>query len=61
MCVYGILMDVISADLEVVCIPDTVVREASLPDGKFGGETMGEPSLDEADGAFERLRGVRSR
>jgi hypothetical protein len=40
------LMDVILADGEVRVALDKVIGEASLPDGKFGGEAMGETSFD---------------
>ena len=46
-------MDIRTTDFEVFSITDAMVREASLPDGEFGGETVGEASLDESDGAFE--------
>jgi hypothetical protein len=49
----GVLMNVVVADAVVGCVADAVVGEASLPDGEFGGETVGEASLDESDGSFE--------
>jgi hypothetical protein len=48
-------MNVLMADAVVRCVADAVVCEASLPDGEFGGEAMGETSLDESDGSFESL------
>jgi len=55
---YRILMNVATADFVVGSVADAVVGEASLPDGEFGGEAVGEASLDESDGAFEGfLRG----
>ena len=51
----GVLMNVAMADAVVCCVADAVVGEASLPDGEFGGEAMGEASLDESDGSFEGL------
>jgi hypothetical protein len=50
-----ISMNVLMADAIVCCVADAVVGEASLPDGEFGGEAMGEASLDESDGSFESL------
>jgi len=51
-------MNVATADFVVGSVADAVVGEASLPDGEFGGEAVGEASLDESDGAFEGfLRG----
>ena len=46
-------MDVVAADVEVFCVADAVVGEASLPDGELGGETMREASFDKSDGALE--------
>jgi len=48
-------MNVAMADAVVCCVADAVVGEASLPDGEFGGEAVGEASLDESDGSFEGL------
>ena len=48
-----VLMNVAMADAVVCGVADAVVGEASLPDGKLGGEAMGEASLDESDGSFE--------
>ena len=50
-----VLMNVAMADAVVCCVADAVVGEASLPDGEFGGEAVGEASLDESDGSFEGL------
>ena len=49
----GVLMNIAMADAVVCGVADAVVGEASLPDGKFGGEAVREASLDESDGAFE--------
>ena len=46
-------MDVVAADVEVSGVADAVVGEASLPDGEFGCEAVGEASFDDSDGAFE--------
>ena len=46
-------MNVVAANIEVFCVADAVVGEASLPDGEFGGETMREASFDNSDGALE--------
>ena len=48
-------MDVEEARVEVEAVADAVVREGTLPDGKAGGEAVGEAALDEAHGAFEGL------
>ena len=55
----GVLVDVVAAGLEVVCVADVVVGEASLPDGEFGGEAVGEAAFDEVHGLGESfvLRG----
>ena len=51
----GVLMNIAMADAVVCGVADAVVGEASLPDGEFGGEAVGEASLDESDGSFEGL------
>ena len=48
-----VLMNIAMADAVVCGVADAVVGKASLPDGKLGGEAVGEASLDESDGAFE--------
>ena len=52
-------MDIRTTNFEVLSVTNAMVGEAPLPDGELGGETVGEASLDESDGAFERdgLRG----
>jgi hypothetical protein len=51
-------MDVVVADFEIFGVADAMVGEAALPDREFGGEAVGEASLDESDSAFESfLRG----
>jgi hypothetical protein len=42
-------MNIVATNVEVRCVPDAVVGEASLPDGEFGGETMREASFDNSD------------
>lgn len=54
---YRVLVDVVAAGFEVLCVPDAVVGEAALPDGKAGGEAVGEAAFDVADGAGEVLGG----
>ena len=46
-------MDIRTTNFEVFSVADAMVREASLPDGKLGGQTVGEASFDEPDGTFE--------
>jgi len=46
-------VDVGTADFEVFGVANAMVGEASLPDRNLRGETVGEASLDEPDGAFE--------
>ena len=41
------MMKVVAADVVVGGVADAVVGEASLPDGEFGGETVGVAALDE--------------
>ena len=48
-----VLMNIAMADAVVCGVADAVVGKASLPDGKPGGEAVGEASLDESDDAFE--------
>jgi hypothetical protein len=48
-----VLMNIAVADAVVCGVADAVVGKASLPDGKFGGEAVGEASFDDPDGAFE--------
>ncbi|HEV2710912.1 MAG TPA: hypothetical protein VGU67_11905 [Edaphobacter sp.] len=53
-----VLMNAVVADAVVFCVADAVVGEASLPDGEFGGEAVGEASsvrMAEFDGSFESL------
>jgi hypothetical protein len=52
-------VDVVSTGVEVFCIADAVVDEASLPDWEFGGEAVGETAFDEVHGLGESfiLRG----
>ena len=52
-CSDRVPVDVGTADFEVFRIANAMVGEASLPDGKFGGNTAGEASLDKSDGPFE--------
>jgi len=53
-----VVMNIAMADAIVCGVADAVVGEASLPKGEFGGEAVGEASLDESDGSFESfLRG----
>ena len=40
-------MKVVAADVVVGVVADAVVGEASLPDGEFGGETVGVAAFDE--------------
>jgi len=46
-------MDVPTADVEVFTISDSMVREASLPDWKFRGETMGKAALYQANRSLD--------
>ena len=46
-------MKVVTANVIVGGIADTVVGEASLPDGEFGGETVGVAALDELHRSLE--------
>ena len=46
-------MKVVAADVVVGGIADTVVGEASLPDGEFGDETVGVAAFDELHRALE--------
>lgn len=54
---YRVLVDVVAAGFEILCVPDAVVGEAALPDGKAGGEAVGEAAFDVADGAGEVFGG----
>ena len=46
-------MKVVAADVVVGGVSDAVIGEASLPDGKFGGEAVGEAAFDELHRSFE--------
>jgi hypothetical protein len=52
-------MEISAADLEVPAVPDAMIGEASLPDGRLGGQAMREAAFDKAYGSFEgdALRG----
>jgi hypothetical protein len=53
-----VLMNGMVADAVVFCVADAVVSEASLPDGEFGGEAVGEASsvkTAESGGSHESL------
>jgi len=52
-CSNRVSVDIRTTNSEVFSVPDAMVCETSLPDGKLGGQTVGEASLDEPDGAFE--------
>lgn len=56
-----VLMNVVLSDAVVCGVADAMVGEASLPDREFGGEAVGEASLDKSDGSFEVSCGVRRR
>ena len=49
---YRVLVDVILTNLEVFCITDAVVCEASLPDRELCLEGMGEASFKKLHSAF---------
>jgi len=51
--VYRVLVEVGAAGCEVFSVADAMVGEAALPDGKLGGESVGEAALDEAHDSFE--------
>ena len=46
-------MKIVAADVVVRVVTDTVIGESSLPDGKFGGEAMGEAAFDELHRSFD--------
>ena len=46
-------MQVVAAGVVVGVIPDAMVSEASLPNGKFGCETVGEAAFDKLHRSFE--------
>lgn len=50
-----VVMNIAMADAVVCGVTDAVAGEASLPGGELGGEAVGEASLNESYGAFERF------
>lgn len=49
-----ISVEIVQADGVVGSVADAMVGEASLPDGEFGGEAVGEAAFDELHGSLER-------
>jgi hypothetical protein len=46
-------VEIVAADVVVGVVADTMVGKSSLPDGKFGGEPVGEAAFDELHRSFD--------